>query len=305
MQAVAIVGAVIMPHNIFLHSALVSARKFDRTNKDIVRQANKYFSNETAVSLFISFLINLAILATFSNQFFKEECAKQHLAYINDKCQEIGLAEAGSALETVLGKSAVTLWAIGLLAAGQASTMTGAFAGQYVMEGFLDLKLVVWKRVLITRSIALVPAVIVAIASDQGQKNGYISDRMDEWLNVLQSIQLPFAILPVLHFTSSYDIMGIFKNTTFMQLINWSLAIIVIIINIILVTDSLFGKDSTVTIELIIFTLFLSILYFTFIIYLISYDIKKFIHWIKLKCNKHSHHILLEQDEELILNEDQ
>eukprot|EP01052_Picozoa_sp_SAG31_P057884 SAG31_NODE_17379_length_673_cov_0.637631_1_plen_119_part_10 len=116
-----------------------------------------------------------------------------------------------------------------MLAAGQASTMTGVFAGQFVMEGFLNLKIAAWKRLALTRSIALVPALVVALATQSYPK---VSDDADQWLNILQSVQLPFALLPVLHFTSDRNIMSDFANGPSLKFLCWSLALLVIAINV-------------------------------------------------------------------------
>ncbi|KAJ8555027.1 hypothetical protein ON010_g9456 [Phytophthora cinnamomi] len=234
-QAVGIVGAVIMPHNIFLHSALVQSRQVNRQNVRKVREANKYFAIESAIALFVSFLINLAVLAVFAKGFFSSDCSatfeadRLNTACVpgaaadgdtfgvcqlanggEGMCQAIGLSQAGVALSGMLGQYADVIWAIGLLAAGQSSTMTGTYAGQFVMEGFLNLRISPWKRVALTRCVSLVPAMTVAILS---QRNPGDSDTMDEMLNVLQSIQLPFALLPVLIFTSSPATMGDFVNS--------------------------------------------------------------------------------------------
>uniref|UniRef100_H3G794 Uncharacterized protein n=1 Tax=Phytophthora ramorum TaxID=164328 RepID=H3G794_PHYRM len=199
MQAVAMLGAIIMPHNIFLHSALVQARKIDTRSPGRVKEANFYFSLEAALALFVSFLINSAVICVFASSFF------------TGYCQEIGLSEAGEAVREALGGYAKVVWAIGLLTSGQASTMTGTYAGQFVMEGFLDIRIAAWKRVALTRAVALVPAVIVALISQHRQ---FKSDRFNELLNVLQSVQLPFALLPLLAFTASKRLMGpLFVNT--------------------------------------------------------------------------------------------
>ncbi|KUF96905.1 Phosphatidylinositide phosphatase SAC1-B [Phytophthora nicotianae] len=135
-------------------------------------------------------------------------------------CQEIGLAEAGEAIREALGGYAKVVWAIGLLASGQASTMTGTYAGQFVMEGFLDIRIAAWKRVALTRGVALIPAIIVALISQDRQ---FQSDRFNELLNVLQSVQLPFALLPLLAFTTSKRLMGPhFVNT------RWIAALLVV-----------------------------------------------------------------------------
>ncbi|GMF65814.1 unnamed protein product [Phytophthora lilii] len=262
-QAVGIVGAVIMPHNIFLHSALVQSRQVNRNNDRKVREANKYFAIESAIALFVSFLINLAVLAVFAKGFFSSDCSATFEAHgLNTACvpgavadgdtygpcqlanggegmcQAIGLSQAGVALSGMLGRYSDIIWAIGLLAAGQSSTMTGTYAGQFVMEGFLKLHISPWKRVALTRSVSLVPAMTVAMLS---QQNPGDSDTMDEMLNVLQSIQLPFALLPILIFTSSPAIMGNFVNSKTAVVGGWLLGGVVCIINLYLVFTNLEG----------------------------------------------------------------
>ena len=221
VQAVGILGAVIMPHNIYLHSALVTSRNINRHDHKQVELANKYFSIESGVALFVSFLINGAVVAVFSRGFFnRDECARpgwdsttgvlqnniltnssdvnlacypgkerdgchidlQSGNYMSCKtplgldgaCCGIGLHNAGTALEGFLGGSAKYVWAIGLLAAGQSSTMTGTFAGQFVMEGFLDWKISPWLRVLFTRTVAIGPAIAVGIISSTNATAGDI-----------------------------------------------------------------------------------------------------------------------------------
>ena len=260
-QGVGIIGAVIMPHNIFLHSALVQSRQVDRHNECNVREANKYFAIEACLALMVSFLINLAVLAVFAKGFFSPDCTASfdtsgvntacvsvaiardnaygrcHLASGDEGlCQEIGLSQAGTALSGMLGQYADVVWAIDLLAAGQSSTMTGTYAGQFVMEGFLQLQLSPWKRVALTRCVSLVPALTVAILSQQTPAD---SDHMDELLNVLQSIQLPFALLPVLIFTSSRAIMGDFVNNKATVTTGWLLAGLVCVVNLYLIFTNL------------------------------------------------------------------
>ncbi|DBA00250.1 TPA: hypothetical protein N0F65_007894 [Lagenidium giganteum] len=271
MQAVGTIGSIIMPHNVFLHSALVQARGINPYNKRAVREANFYFSIEAFAALFVSFLINGAVICAFASTFYSTQCdelstksmsaimghgiqtscipmntalasgspiydaytgAVCHFpgectpCYIDKHrvdpsangmdfvlvsmpnagyCQQIGLAAAGDAVKEALGNYAKVMWALGLLASGQASTMTGTYAGQFVMEGFLDIRIDAWKRVALTRGVALVPAVIVAVISQNDHFNG---DRFNEFLNVLQSVQLPFSLIPLLSFTSNKVIMG-------------------------------------------------------------------------------------------------
>ena len=129
-QAVGIVGAVIMPHNLFLHSALVQTRNLKRTNMAAVREGNYYFTIEGGLSLLVSFFINLFIMAVFAKGFNTDNTTD-----IDN--YDIGLRNAGEVLQQRFGEAAKIVWGVGLLAAGQASTMTGTFAGQYSMAGFL------------------------------------------------------------------------------------------------------------------------------------------------------------------------
>ncbi|TNV80349.1 hypothetical protein FGO68_gene15737 [Halteria grandinella] len=213
-QAIGLIGAVIMPHNLHLHSSLVLSRKINTNSKSSVHEANVYNAIESAMSLFISFMISFAVVGTF---------AHYHDTQTPDQI-DLNLRNADQALYQSFGQHARIIWGIGLLAAGQSSTMTGTYAGQFVMEGFLDIKLPVWKRVFITRSIAIFPALIVAFISDY--------DEVDTYLNILQAIQLPFALIPLLKFTSSPKIMGDrFVNSLTMKYGSFALAFILIFIN--------------------------------------------------------------------------
>lgn len=195
-------------------------------------------------------------------------------------CCSIGLQNAGQALEGVLGPAGRTIWAIGLLAAGQASTMTGTFAGQYVMEGFLNWKVSPVVRVTITRSIALGPAIAVGIYMGTNSAAG---DVLNEWLNILQSVQLPFALLPVLHFTSSPRLMGEFANQGWINYTVWTLAGLVIGINVYLVENFITDPNSPTPHEWWFYLLVcvIGFLYFAFISIVIWDDVK--LGWSKMK----------------------
>ncbi|KAJ1909204.1 hypothetical protein IWQ60_011295 [Tieghemiomyces parasiticus] len=225
-QAVGMVGAVIMPHNIFLHSALVMSRKIDRSPAAAhggIREANFYFRIESAVALALSFLINMAIMVVFARVFYDPTQPDRALP---------GLYDAADVLQRALGsRGARYLWAVGLLAAGQTSTMTGTMAGQYVMEGFWQWRVRPWQRVAITRSIALVPSLAVALLA-----TGRF-DSVGEILNVLQSIQLPFALVPVLKFTSHPHVVGVFANGRFVRLVAGALTLVVLGFNAFLLVD--------------------------------------------------------------------
>lgn len=188
-------------------------------------------------------------------------------------CGSVGLDGASSALGTALGSGAKYVFAVGVLAAGQASTMTGTYAGQYVMEGFLQLKIPNWARVAMTRLCSLGPAILVALATSSNKE---ASDTLDEWLNILQSVQLPFALLPVLHFTSSRRVMGQFCNTSAWNLVCWFLAVLVMIANVYLVVSTIQDPNGPAphsngfTAIVIIF----AILYFAFVGFLVRDDLR-------------------------------
>uniref|UniRef100_A0A673ANR2 Natural resistance-associated macrophage protein 2-like n=1 Tax=Sphaeramia orbicularis TaxID=375764 RepID=A0A673ANR2_9TELE len=219
LQAVGIVGAVIMPHNIYLHSALVKSREVDRSNKREVKDANKYFFIESAIALFVSFLINVFVVTVFAEAFYEKTnievysvCNESgsphsHLFPLNNETLEVDIYRGGVVLGCFFGPAALYIWAVGILAAGQSSTMTGTYSGQFVMEGFLNLHWSRFARVLLTRSLAITPTLLVAIFKDVHHLTG-----MNDFLNVLQSMQLPFALIPILTFTSLPSLMNDFTN---------------------------------------------------------------------------------------------
>ena len=249
-QAVGIIGAVIMPHNIYLHSALVKSRDIDRSKKINKRDANLYFTIESGIALFVSFIINVFVVSVFAEAFYgrhggdAEEilhnCPVLRNATAENKrlwsevennktlnaTLDVDLFQGGLFLGCEFYLAALYIWAVGILAAGESSTMTGTYAGQFAMEGFLNIKWARWKRVLFTRSIAIAPTLLVAIFADIRHLTN-----MNDILNVLQSLQLPFALFPILHFTNEAKVMSSFKNGYIMKTIIWLLAIGVISIN--------------------------------------------------------------------------
>lgn len=199
-QAVGVVGCVIMPHNVFLHSALVQSRNVDPKKKGRVQEALNYYSIESSVALLVSFMINLFVTTVFAKGF-----------YGTKQANSIGLVNAGQYLQEKYGGGYLPIlyiWGIGLLAAGQSSTITGTYAGQFIMGGFLNLPMKKWLRALITRSCAIVPTMIVALLFNTSEAS---LDILNEWLNVLQSIQIPFAIIPLLTLVSKEQVMGVFR----------------------------------------------------------------------------------------------
>jgi len=264
-QAVGTIGAVVMPHNLYLHSGLVKSRTVDRKSPSRVHEAIRYNLIESALALAVSFFINVAVVATFADFFYSDTCAPKSMACVPagavddddfDRtcssgfasgtagvCAEIGLAVAAPALRHAMGGFGRVMWGVGLLAAGQASTMTATFAGQMVMQGFLDLNLAPWVRVAVTRAAALGPAVVVALSTAH---NAPLQNRINEWLNILQSLQLPFAMVPLLYITSRSDIMGRFKNGGRMSLFAYAVAVLILVINVALVVQFVLDKDTPI-----------------------------------------------------------
>uniref|UniRef100_A0A453JVL8 Uncharacterized protein n=1 Tax=Aegilops tauschii subsp. strangulata TaxID=200361 RepID=A0A453JVL8_AEGTS len=158
------------------------------------------------VALAISFMINLFVTTVFAKGF-----------YGSKEAGSIGLENAGQYLQEKFGGGFLPIlyiWGIGLLAAGQSSTITGTYAGQFIMGGFLNLRLKKWLRALITRSFAIVPTIIVALFFDSSDA----LDVLNEWLNVLQSIQIPFALIPLITLVSKEQVMGVFRIGRKMQM---------------------------------------------------------------------------------------
>ncbi|XP_073324676.1 natural resistance-associated macrophage protein 2-like isoform X2 [Pagrus major] len=271
-QAVGIVGAVIMPHNIYLHSALVKSREIDRKNKKEVKEANKYFFIESTIALFISFLINVFVVAVFAQAFYNktnadvnESCNKTgsphtDLFPLNNKTLEVDIYKGGVVLGCVFGPAALYIWAIGILAAGQSSTMTGTYSGQFVMEGFLNLRWSRFARVLLTRSIAITPTLLVAIFQDVQHLTG-----MNDFLNVLQSMQLPFALIPILTFTSLTSIMNDFANGLVWKISGGIVILVVCAINMYFVVVYVTALNSVL---LYVLAALLSVAYLCFVGYL-------------------------------------
>jgi manganese transport protein len=220
--AIGILGATVMPHNLYLHSALVQSRHIE---KGIISKAEacKFNLIDSAVALNAAFFVNAAILIMAAANFHSRGLVVTEIQ------------QAHSVLDTIFGPAiAPAAFAIALLAAGQSSTITGTLAGQIVMEGFIHLQIKPWIRRLITRLIALTPAVIViSIAGDEG------SYKLLIWSQVILSLQLPFAVVPLLHFTSDRMKMGAFANKSWILILGWITAAIIIALNANLVFQEL------------------------------------------------------------------
>src|SRR5271157_3357993 len=219
---IGIVGATVMPHNLYLHSALVQTRAYD-TSTEGKRQAFKYNLIDSAVSLNAAFFINAAILIVSAAVFFKAGTVVTELQ------------QAHSMLSPLLGTTLAGLaFAVALLCSGQASTLTGTLAGQIVMEGFLHFKIRPVLRRFITRMLAVIPAALtIMYMGDAGTYKLIILSQ------VILSLQLPFAVIPLIHFTSDRRAMGEFVNKYWVRILSWIVAGIIVALNMKLVTDQI------------------------------------------------------------------
>jgi len=209
--AIGILGATVMPHNLYLHSAIVQTRNFGQTD-DGKREAIKFATLDSTIALFLAFFINAAILILAAATF--HSTGHQDVADIGDAYQLLSPL-LGTALASVL-------FAVALLASGQNSTITGTLAGQIVMEGFLNIRLPAWLRRLITRLVAIVPAVIVtALSGERGVGQLLILSQ------VVLSMQLTFAVVPLVQFTGEKAKMGAFANSRGVQLMSWTVAVVI------------------------------------------------------------------------------
>ncbi|OON71133.1 divalent metal cation transporter [Hymenobacter sp. CRA2] len=213
--AIGILGATVMPHNLYLHSSVVQTRAFDRDEPG-KRMAVKFATIDSTVALFLAFFVNAAILVLSAAAFHR--IGRHDVADIN---------QAHELLTPVLGAGAASmLFAVALLASGQNSTLTGTLAGQIVMEGFLNLKLKPWVRRLITRLIAVVPAFVVTLI--YGEKG---TGELLVLSQVILSLQLSFAVVPLVLFTSDRRKMGIFVNRPWVKITAWAVTVIIVALN--------------------------------------------------------------------------
>lgn len=213
--AIGILGATVMPHNLYLHSSIVQTRNF-RKDDEGKRTAIKFATIDSTVSLALAFFINGSILILAATAF-----------HANGHFEIADITDAYHLLDPVLGVSlAGIFFALALLASGQSSTLTGTLAGQIVMEGFLNIRLKPWVRRLLTRGIAIVPALIVSsLYGERGTAELLVLSQ------VILSLQLSFAVVPLVFFTSNSHIMGRFANSRALTAISWVIALIIIGLN--------------------------------------------------------------------------
>ncbi|MBP9478296.1 MAG: Nramp family divalent metal transporter [Sebaldella sp.] len=256
--AIGIIGATVMPHNLYLHSNIV-INKF-KISKE---KKMKYSKIDSILALNLAFFVNAAILILAATTFYKK-------GYFN--VNEI--QDAYHLLEPLLGTNlAPILFGVALLAAGQSSTITGTMSGQIVMEGFIKLKISPWKTRIITRLLAITPAIAIILIGGTKETGDLLV-----FSQVLLSLQLPFAVIPLIHFVSSKKLMGKYVINNFTRIFSWFIALIIIILNIKLVFDIAdnqmkFGINILGT--LLYGTLFIALLFLGYIFYYPIIKVKK------------------------------
>ena len=275
--AIGIIGATVMPHNLYLHSSLVQTRKFDRSKAGI-KQALKYNFIDSTIALNLAFFVNAAILILAAATFYK-----------NGMFEVAEIQDAHQFLAPLLGtKWAPILFAVALIAAGQSSTITGTLAGQIVMEGYLNLRIQPWVRRIITRLIAIVPAVIVILVYGES-----VTGKMLIFSQVVLSLQLGFAIIPLIHFVSDKSKMKGFAISKITQIASWIVALIIVSLNAKLVFDEINGWLETSENPIILwFTVVpLAVCFLILLLYIV---VKPFVSKYKDYVENHSpHHIEL------------
>ncbi|MDF3076632.1 MAG: iron/manganese transporter [Sphingobacteriaceae bacterium] len=220
--AIGIIGATVMPHNLYLHSSLVQTRKIDRSFKGI-KESLKFNLIDTTIALNLAFFVNAAILILAATAFYK-----------NGLHQVAEIQDAYKLLQNIFGSMAPTLFAIALIASGQSSTITGTLAGQIIMEGHLNLRIAPWLRRLITRLLAILPAIFTILYFGEDALGGLLV-----LSQVVLSLQLGFAIVPLIHFTSDKASMKEFAIKNWVKILAWLSALIIIGLNIKLVIETI------------------------------------------------------------------
>jgi len=271
--AIGIIGATVMPHNLYLHSSLVQTRKFDRSKAGI-KQALKYNFIDSTIALNLAFFVNAAILILAAATFYK-----------NGYFQVAEIQDAYKLLSPMLGnKWAPVLFAVALIAAGQSSTITGTLAGQIIMEGYLNLRIQPWVRRIITRLIAIVPAVLVIMIYGES-----VTGKMLIFSQVILSLQLGFAIIPLIHFVSDKSKMKGFEISKTTQVASWIVALIIVSLNAKLVFDEISGWLETSKNPIVLWLTVVP-LAFGFLILLLYIVLKPFVTKAKHEITSHLPH---------------
>jgi manganese transport protein len=231
--AIGIIGATVMPHNLYLHSSLVQTRKIERTTKGI-KDSLKYNLIDTAVALNLAFFVNAAILILAATAFYK-----------NGLFEVAEIQDAYKLLDHIFGSVAPTMFAIALIASGQSSTITGTLAGQIVMEGHLRLRIQPWMRRLLTRLMAILPAFYTILYFGEDSLGGLLV-----LSQVVLSLQLGFAVIPLIHFNSDKEKMKEFAIKPWVKILAWLTALIIVSLNVQLVIEEIGSWIKSATINI-------------------------------------------------------
>ena len=226
--ALGIVGATVMPHNLYLHSSLSQTRKVDYTNQDNVRKAVRFMTWDSNIQLSLAFVVNSLLFILGAALFFGHASEISAFSQMYNALQDSKIAGA------VASSTLSTLFAVALLASGQNSTITGTLTGQIVMEGFLHMKLPQWIIRIVTRLFALLPVIVVAMLFGSQEKT---LDQLLVYSQVFLSVALPFSIFPLIYFTSKKSLMGEFTNAKWNTFLGYAVAVILTILNFKLIFD--------------------------------------------------------------------
>lgn len=227
--ALGIVGATVMPHNLYLHSSISQTRKVDHTDGKDVTKAVRFITWDSNIQLSLAFVVNSLLLILGAALFYGHASDISAFSQMYDALQDSKIAGA------IASSTLSTLFALALLASGQNSTITGTLTGQIVMEGFLHMRLPQWVIRLFTRLFALLPVIIVAILYGDQEK---ILDQLLVYSQVFLSLALPFSIFPLIYYTSKKSLMGKHVNAKWNTLLGYAIAIILTILNLKLIFDT-------------------------------------------------------------------
>ncbi|KAF1300014.1 MULTISPECIES: Nramp family divalent metal transporter [Enterococcus] len=234
LLALGIVGATVMPHNLYLHSSIAQARKFDRSNDEEKAKAIRFTTWDSNIQLSVAFIVNCLLLILGGALFYGTNSDLGKFVDLYDALKNPDIV--GGIASPILS----TLFAVALLASGQNSTITGTLSGQIVMEGFIHLKMPLWMRRVVTRLLAIIPVIICVIL--YGGKESAVEDLL-LYTQVFLSIALPISIIPLTLYTSDKKMMGKFANPTWVKVLAWIIAILLTILNLFLVYGTLTGAN--------------------------------------------------------------
>ncbi|MCO4521238.1 metal ion (Mn2+, iron) transporter Nramp family [Streptococcus infantarius subsp. infantarius] len=226
--ALGIIGATVMPHNLYLHSSISQTRKVDYSSQSSIKQAVRFMTWDSNIQLTVAFVVNSLLLILGASLFYGHANDINAFSQMYDALQDPNIAGA------VASAALSTLFAIALLASGQNSTITGTLTGQIIMEGFLKLRLPQWLIRLVTRLVALAPVLIIALLYGSQES---VLDQLIVYSQVFLSLALPFSIFPLVYFTSNRKIMGDFVNSKWNSILGYLVAIILTVLNLKLIID--------------------------------------------------------------------